>query len=190
MVKSKRAIRDAFISLMGRMEYSKITVSAIAREAVINRNTFYAHYESIDDLLASMCREKITQICNDIAEGLEDGLGRDGLGRDGLEALTLELLRALDEQLEIEANVVRNIDFIVLVDMLLNPLEDIMRATLRRQGFEDSERLRCYIACYVGSLLTAYTDWRRRSPHEPIEQLAEPIYRLAAAAAGEMLQLR
>ncbi|MBQ9519361.1 MAG: TetR/AcrR family transcriptional regulator [Firmicutes bacterium] len=50
IIKSKTAIRRAFLELMREKGYSAVTVSDIAKRAMINRKTFYFHYETKDDL--------------------------------------------------------------------------------------------------------------------------------------------
>ena len=53
-VKTNRRIHAAFFSLLRQKEFGKITVSDIAREAGINRKTFYAYYTNLDELLAGI----------------------------------------------------------------------------------------------------------------------------------------
>ena len=50
VIKSKIAIRKAFLDLLREKDYHSITVSDIAKKAMINRKTFYFHYETKDDL--------------------------------------------------------------------------------------------------------------------------------------------
>lgn len=49
-VRSQRLIREAFLALVEEHGDGKITVVDLCRKADINRTTFYAHYESLDDL--------------------------------------------------------------------------------------------------------------------------------------------
>lgn len=49
--RTKEAIRETFKEMVCEMPYEKITVKEIAERAKINRNTFYLHYETIDDVL-------------------------------------------------------------------------------------------------------------------------------------------
>ena len=57
VIRTKAAIRKAFCDMVLEMEYSDITVKALTQQAMINRNTFYLHYASIDALLEDLENE-------------------------------------------------------------------------------------------------------------------------------------
>ena len=55
--KTRTAIFEAFISLLSEYRYSQITVGQIIDRADVGRATFYAHFETKDDLLKALCEE-------------------------------------------------------------------------------------------------------------------------------------
>lgn len=66
--KTRAAIYAAFEELMSREHYSSVTVAQIIEKADIGRSTFYAHFETKDDLLAAMCQEMFDHIFEGVNE--------------------------------------------------------------------------------------------------------------------------
>ena len=57
--KTKILIKKAFIELAKKTEYQKINVKDLCDNAMINRNTFYLHYQNKDDLVKEMINDTI-----------------------------------------------------------------------------------------------------------------------------------
>ncbi|MBR6200721.1 MAG: TetR/AcrR family transcriptional regulator [Spirochaetales bacterium] len=49
--RTKQAIKNTLKDMILQLPYEKITIKALTQQAQINRNTFYLHYESLDDVL-------------------------------------------------------------------------------------------------------------------------------------------
>ena len=64
--RSRRAIVAAFDRLITEMPLEHITVSAIAREADVDRKTFYQHFGSIDGLLDAIADDVVTGLLDDV----------------------------------------------------------------------------------------------------------------------------
>ena len=62
VVKTQKHIKEAFYELVSEKDFDKITVSDIANRALINRATFYLHYQDKYDLLEKIENEVIDQI--------------------------------------------------------------------------------------------------------------------------------
>ena len=62
--KSREAIFNAFISLLSKKHYNKITVGEIIEIADVGRATFYSHFETKDFLLKELCVELFDHIFN------------------------------------------------------------------------------------------------------------------------------
>lgn len=52
-------IKDSFIELIRKTQYSKITVTKLCKAADISRSTFYLHFDSINDVLNSVLDDAI-----------------------------------------------------------------------------------------------------------------------------------
>ncbi|MFT4415464.1 TetR/AcrR family transcriptional regulator [Fredinandcohnia humi] len=57
ILRTRKLIMDSFIELSGKKEFKDITVKDITTEAMINRATFYYHFEDIYDLLERVLSE-------------------------------------------------------------------------------------------------------------------------------------
>lgn len=62
ILKTRKAIKEAFLKLVQTKGYERITIQDIAEEAMINRNTFYLHYLDKPDLMESLCQESIEKL--------------------------------------------------------------------------------------------------------------------------------
>lgn len=59
VVKTLEAIRRCFREMICEMDYEEITIKELTERAMINRKTFYLHYDGLDDLLEELQQEII-----------------------------------------------------------------------------------------------------------------------------------
>ncbi|RLL44858.1 TetR family transcriptional regulator [Oceanobacillus piezotolerans] len=64
--RSKAAIKEAFITLLYQKTFEQITVSEIVKEANYNRGTFYANFETKDNLLNECIKDVLTEMVQQI----------------------------------------------------------------------------------------------------------------------------
>ena len=93
--KTRAAIFDAFSTLLAKKSYSKITVQEIIDTANVGRTTFYAHFETKDDLLKALCEDLFGHIISSALDCTHThGLYSD---RNAPESVFCHLLQHLQE---------------------------------------------------------------------------------------------
>jgi AcrR family transcriptional regulator len=99
--KTRDAIFKAFSTILETKRYSNITVQEIIDGANIGRSTFYAHFETKDELLKAMCTDIFSHVFSDelMSEKTHDFSGDN----NGLEAKLTHILHHLKDS---EKNIV------------------------------------------------------------------------------------
>lgn len=93
--KTRAAIFSAFSSLLSEKSFSKITVQEIIDRANVGRTTFYAHFETKEDLLKELCEELFGHIIGSAMDRTHThGLYSDG---NAPESVFWHLLQHLQE---------------------------------------------------------------------------------------------
>ncbi len=77
ILKTKKNIYNAFISLREKKALEKITVKELTDAAGISKQTFYLHYKDIYDLAESIENELIVEMCS-ILQDIDDIMGNLG----------------------------------------------------------------------------------------------------------------
>lgn len=78
VIKSRKAIKEAFLQLMEEKGYANVTITDIASKAVINRKTFYMHYETKENLYNEITDELLEDITPPIvSEGIHSLKGKE-----------------------------------------------------------------------------------------------------------------
>lgn len=70
-LRSKRLLAQALSELLLELPYPKITVASITQRADLNRGTFYAHYDNVDDLMGELISgvmDKLFRVLDEVDE--------------------------------------------------------------------------------------------------------------------------
>ncbi|SHK52003.1 TetR/AcrR family transcriptional regulator [Hespellia stercorisuis] len=62
VIKTRRAIKSAFLQLIQKKSLDKITVTELAKAAEINKGTFYLHYSDVYALYYELLQEQVEKI--------------------------------------------------------------------------------------------------------------------------------
>ena len=173
IVRSRNAILSAFERLLMEKPLADITVSAIAREANVDRKTFYVHFGTVDGLLDAIAVDVVENIVDSVEKTLSSMKG--DTSERALSAATT-FFRTINEALC--NNLVRNrqlIENIPLDDFLTRlrvPLEhEIAERGLLPEGLKD-EMFDYYLAFLLSGIIGIYRTWALSDGSVPIERVS------------------
>ena len=168
VVRTRKAIREAFKRLVRNTSYDKVTITAIAREADIDRKTFYLHYDSVDDVVDEIVCEEANRMVSLLrTESFSMGDGVDVA--DLFSRLSVVLVR----------NFVANGEVIehVAPELMLKKVERYLTEAIVEDdalGLASAmgSYLRYCVSFFCAGLVAVYRDWLKRDSEIPLESLA------------------
>ena len=81
--KAIKKFKTAFSELLGKSPYDELTIVQVADAAKVTRQSFYYHYESMDDFVFDV-----------ISDGLDDAISKDRRKNISLETIFVRILTA------------------------------------------------------------------------------------------------
>lgn len=154
VLRTRKLIMDSFIELSAKKEFKDITIKDITAEAMINRATFYYHFEDIYDLLEKVLSEVLLVNLNyDIYEN--DKLNEESFVRiftaitNFQESLSNRCYRGYEDTI---ARIIRDQIEIIFYKMLL-----------KQNKSNEDDTLKITAVLLSWGIYGASVEWRRNS---------------------------
>ena len=148
IVRSRNAILSAFERLLMEKPLADITVSAIAREANVDRKTFYVHFGTVDGLLDAIAVDVVEMIVDSVEKTLSS---MDGDTNERALGAAATFFKTVNEA-------------------LCNNL--VLKRDLLPQGLKD-EMFDYYLAFLLSGIIGIYRTWALSDGSVPIERVSE-----------------
>ena len=189
ILKTRKALFAAFDRLICSKDYDKITISELAREADIDRKTFYLHYASID----AMLDDRVDAIVGEILDAVEcDMCARNcndcraqGEVEPDLQVFFMEVGKAVKAYVPMREHIFAAMPAGVLANRLARPMtEQIKRRGLARLDV-DPEVLDICTSSLVGGVIGIYSAWIEGGLKVSEEKVSAVAGRMIGAALRE-----
>lgn len=170
VVRTRKLIMDSFITLSERKEFKDITVKDITAEAMINRATFYYHFEDIYDLLEKALSEVL--LVNLDVETYQD--------RELDEETIVKIFEAVTNFQKSLSHHCHSGYEDTIARIIREQLEVLFHQLLRkRNGAEKEDALKMAAVMLSWGIYGASVEWRRNSnvPPEAFIKAAIPFIR-------------
>lgn len=129
--KTKNALYNTLMELMKTKSFEEIKVSDICSEALINRSTFYAHYNDKYELL----KDAIDNLKNSLIEELNKNVQTSNTKEYYLEMISI-LLNHIEEKRSIYQQIMLNNRNSIMVDILYDVLDHDITSKIKKNKNE------------------------------------------------------
>lgn len=173
IVRSRNAILSAFERLLMEKPLADITVSAIVREANVDRKTFYVHFGTVDGLLDAIAVDAVETILDSVEKTLSSMSGDTNERALGAAATFFKTVNeALCSNLVLNRQLIENIPLDDFMARLRVPLEhEIAERGLLPEGLKD-EMSDYYLAFLLSGIIGIYRTWALSDGSVPIERVS------------------
>ena len=161
--KTRKAIFDAFTDLLKKKSYARITVQDIIDGADVGRTTFYAHFETKDDLLTSLCADIFEHV---FSEDLGKEKTHDFSVEHDTGAMITHILYHLQEHMEYLPGILCGDSDAVFMGYFKEQLNELFAKSVRQSETVPYDYLLNHMVCGFAETIRW---WARHSQYSPEE---------------------
>lgn len=171
VIKTRRLIKNALIELMAEKEVSSITITELSEKALINRKTFYRHYNTV--------AEVVTEIENEILSEFAEALRNANKSCLDVGVLVSDISELLMRRRDYFAKMTKLNPELFSKGRIKAMLRRTFEVVLRNSGaITDRETLDAVSQFTVSGVLSLYSDWFDNGCRSDLYHAAEVAKRL------------
>ena len=172
IVKTRTNIKNSLIDLLAEKNVSKITVTELAEKAMINRKTFYRHYNTVQDVVDVISHAKKSD--------------RDGNNLvNQLNFIGLSIVENKEQINKILKNSPEVFGSGRSVELLKRFIEVSIRPVL---NFKNETKLKYLVEFVVSGFISVYVRWFNDGCAESSEKLADAVNEFVLGALSEYVR--
>lgn len=175
IVKTKKILFNSLLNLMKIKNFEKIKISDICEESLINRSTFYAHYDDKYELLIDLFEERKLSLLKVFEDNENKAFSKEYL----MELLSI-LIDHIEENKEIYSAILANNRNGILIDFLIDAIEkDVSERLKGNSEIKSSDLpLDIIVKFYAGGLINIGIDCITRTKKYDKNELLSYIDKL------------
>lgn len=171
IIKTKNSIYLALINLLKNNTFEEIKVSDICNEALINRSTFYSHFEDKYELISSL----INDLKNDL-EGELDKIHEDLNTKE----YYLEMIRIFLNHIEGKEDIYRSIMInnknSIIMDMIYDTISNDLNNKIKKDNLDIPTDI--VSSFYIGAVVNVGMEWLKNGKNYSKEDMLKYLDQL------------
>lgn len=172
VVKTKKAIRNAFAKLLCEKDIDKITIKDIADTADINRKTFYNYYSGVYQIIDEIEDEVVNNIENAIKDIEADEYLKNPY------RMFDRINEAASQDMDFYGYLMSMNSNIMLFQKIVDLLKEKTKEAVLTKVDVDKERLSVVIEFAISGMIAAYKSWFNSDKKLTLEEISEVIAHL------------
>lgn len=170
IVKTKNSLYYALIELLKEKTFEEIKVSNICEKALINRSTFYSHYNDKYELFVDLINTLKDSLKTELKEIEEDNL------KDYYLKMIKVFLNHIEGKEDIYKSILVNNRSSIIIDMIYDTIkEDINERTNNNDKGVPNDVFTSY---YLGGVVNIVIEWFKNNKKYSKEQMIEYLDKL------------
>lgn len=173
IIKTKNLMFNTLIELMKTKTFEEIKVSDICNEALINRSTFYSHYENKYDLLVDFI--------NNLKEEFKSELNKNNTNlntRDYYIELLKIFLNHIENRKDMYTSIMINNRNSIMMDILLSVVNNDLLTKIKNDKTKTTIPSDIIAKFYLGGVINLGVEWLKDNAKYSKEELIEYFNKL------------
>ena len=166
-IKTEKVIRTEFLSLLKNNLYDDITIEKLCENAVISKNTFYAHYKNVHQLFEEIIDSFMEDICGYVA------ILNDNIPKEKKFAAYMKLIKYIDKNSRLFIMIFENTNNFEIVGNQYQLLQQKLHQRIKSNNNMLFKYITNYYIYSGGAIL--YT-WLKNDKKESYEEIAKILY--------------
>lgn len=170
IIKTDNAIYNALIDLLKEKTFEEIKVSDICSKALVNRSTFYSHFNDKYELFSSLI--------DNLRKSLENEL--KAIDEDNIKDYYLEMIKVVLDHIEGKQEIYKSILFNNRNSIILDIIYDTVRNEINKKIKNNDKNIPndIFISFYLGGIINVGIEWianKKYSKKQILEYLTKLV---------------
>ena len=183
IIKTKRAIREATLRLLSQKVIEDISITELAREAQINRKTFYNYYQSISDVVEEIENDTVEKFVSAIKS--KDWYNGETLDFNKLFLCVTEAVRDNMDFFGYLLNINKTSRLIVKIE---TRLKEKGKAYFIKYLDVEEDVIALIMDYVVSGMCSVYRRWFQSGKNADVDKIAKNVGLMSLGAVNAMLE--
>lgn len=171
IVKTNKVLYEALLDLLKEQTFEEIKVSDICAKALVNRSTFYAHFNDKFELVASFMNDLKDELLSQL-----NNIDKNITLKEYYLKLIEVFLNHIDGQEDVYKSILINNRNSIIMDMMYNTIAEDIRTRVKNNELNVPEEI--FISYYLGAIVNVGIDWLKSNKKYSKEEMLEYLDKL------------